>query len=75
MRIVQVTYIEAGKKRVHVTGESSSRKEGKKRCNCKKENSVARKEEKPSCKHCKKEGHDEDCCWKLHHEMRPKWFK
>jgi hypothetical protein len=36
---------------------------------------VVRKEEKPSCKNCKKEGHDEDRCWQLHPEKRPKWFK
>ena len=36
---------------------------------------MARKEEKPSCKKCKKEGHDEEHCWKLHPEKRPKWFK
>jgi hypothetical protein len=34
-----------------------------------------RKEGKPSCKHCKKGGHDEDRCWQLHLEKRPKWFK
>jgi hypothetical protein len=36
---------------------------------------VTRKEGNPSCKHCKKEGHDEDRCWQLHPEKRPKWFK
>jgi hypothetical protein len=36
---------------------------------------VARKEVKPSCKNCKKEGHDEDLFWQLHPEKRPKWFK
>jgi hypothetical protein len=36
---------------------------------------MARKEEKPSCKNCKKEGHDEDHCWQLHPKKRPKWFK
>jgi hypothetical protein len=36
---------------------------------------MTRKEEKPSCKHFKKEGHDEDHCWQLHPEKRPKWFK
>jgi hypothetical protein len=37
---------------------------------------VTRKEENPSCKHCKKEGHDEDHCWQLHPEIkRPNWFK
>jgi hypothetical protein len=25
--------------------------------------------------HCKKEGHDDDHCWKLHPKKRPKWFK
>ena len=59
---VQVTYIEAGKKSVGVSRELSSRKENKRKWHAKKENSMARKEEKPSCKHCKKEGHDEDRC-------------
>ena len=27
-----------------------------------------------TCKHCSKEGHDEDHYWKLHPEMRPKKF-
>jgi hypothetical protein len=71
----QVTYIEARKTCVGVSGESSSRKEDKRKWHGKKSNSVGRKEEKPSCKHCNKEGHDEDRCWKLHPEKRPKWFK
>jgi hypothetical protein len=71
----QVTYIEAGKTGVGLSGESSSRKEDKRKWNGKKENLVARKEEKPSCKHCEKEGHDEDHCWQLKIEKRPKWFK
>jgi hypothetical protein len=36
---------------------------------------VTRREEKLSCKLCQKEGHDDDHCWKLHPEKRPKWFK
>ena len=32
-------------------------------------------EEKLSCKHCKKEGHDEEHCWQLHPNKRPKWSK
>jgi hypothetical protein len=36
---------------------------------------VTIREEKLSCKNCKKEGHDDDHCWKLHLEKRPKWFK
>jgi hypothetical protein len=57
---VQVTYIEVGKTRVGVSGESSLRREDKRKWNGKKANSLARKEEKISCKHCKKEGHGED---------------
>jgi hypothetical protein len=70
---VQATYIEARK--IGVSGELSSRKEDKRKWTGKKENAVARKEEKPSCKHCKKEGHDEDICWQLHPDKRPKWLK
>jgi hypothetical protein len=73
---VQATYIEAGK--VGVSGESSSsRKEDKRKRhgNGKNANAVTKKEGNPSCKHCKKEGHDEDRCWQLHPEKRPKWFK
>jgi hypothetical protein len=72
---VQATYIEAGKIGVGVSRESSSRKEDKRKWHGKKENEVTRKEEKHSCKHYKKEGHDEDYCWKLHPEKIPKWFK
>jgi hypothetical protein len=36
---------------------------------------VVKKEgEKITCKHCSKDGHDEDNCWKLHPERRPKKF-
>jgi hypothetical protein len=57
---VQATYIEIGKTRVSVSGESSSNKDGKGKGNGKKENSVTIKEENLSCKNCKKEGHDDD---------------
>jgi hypothetical protein len=72
---VQATCIEAGKIGVGVLGESFSRKEDKRKCHGKNSNSVGRKEDKLSFKHCNKEGHDEDHCWKLHPEKRPKWFK
>jgi hypothetical protein len=36
---------------------------------------VTRREENISCKHCKKEGHDDYHCWQLHPKKRPKWFK
>jgi hypothetical protein len=72
---VQTTYIEAGKTRVGVSGESSSRKEDKIKGNGNKANSTTVKEEKLSSKHIKKKGHDDEHCWKLHSEKRPKWFK
>jgi hypothetical protein len=42
--------------------------------NGKKNASVKKEREKLSCKHCSKDGHDEDHCWKLHPEKRPKKF-
>jgi hypothetical protein len=40
-----------------------------------KRNVVVKKEgEKFTCKHCSKDGHDENHCWKLHPERRPKKF-
>jgi hypothetical protein len=72
---VQATYIEGGKIGVGVSGELSSRKEDKIKWNGKRAHSMAIKEENPSCKHCKKEGHDEDHFWQLHPKKRPKWFK
>jgi hypothetical protein len=63
---VQATYIEAGKIGVGVSWESFSRKEDKRKGNENKENSVTRREENFSCKHCKKEGYNDDYCWKLH---------
>jgi hypothetical protein len=50
----QETYIEAGKTRVGVSGESSSWKEDKRKGNGKKASSVIVKEENISCKHCNK---------------------
>jgi hypothetical protein len=72
---VQATYVEVGKTGVGVPGELSSRKEDKRKGNGKKANSATRREERLSCKHCKKEGHDDVHCWQLHPEKRPKWFK
>jgi hypothetical protein len=57
---VQATHIEERKIGVGVSGESSSKKEGKGKGNVKKENSTTVKEDKLSCKHCNKEGHDDD---------------
>jgi hypothetical protein len=42
--------------------------------NGKKNASVKKEREKLSCKQISKDGHDEDHCWKLHPEKRPKNF-
>jgi hypothetical protein len=69
---ILATYIETRKTSVGVSGESSSRKEDERKWHGKKSNSVERKEDNPFCKHFNKEGHDEDRCWQLHPEKRPK---
>jgi hypothetical protein len=40
----------------------------------KKTTTVKREEGKPYCTHYKKNGHDDEHCWKLHLEKRPKQF-
>jgi hypothetical protein len=60
-----------GKKNPFYNGDKGKRKfkgNGNKNASIKKEG------EKISCKHCSKDGHDEDHCWKLHPETRPKKF-
>jgi hypothetical protein len=42
--------------------------------NGKKNDSVKKERVKITCKHCSKDGHDEDHCWKLHPERKPKKF-
>ncbi|XP_057844927.2 uncharacterized protein LOC131054430 [Cryptomeria japonica] len=40
-----------------------------------KKTAIVKKEgEKPTCSHCKKEGHDDSRCWKLHPKKRPKRY-
>jgi hypothetical protein len=76
---VQATHLEArgrndtheGNKKTFNHGDKGKKKfkgNGRK-------NVVVKKEgEKFTCKHCSKDGHDEDHCWKLHPERRPKKF-
>jgi hypothetical protein len=76
---VQATHLEArgrndtheGNKKTFNHGDKGKKKfkgNGRK-------NDVVKKEgEKFTCKHCSKDGHDEDHCWKLHPERRPKKF-
>jgi hypothetical protein len=36
---------------------------------------VKQVEGRPTCSHCKKKGHEESWCWKLHPDLQPKKFK
>jgi hypothetical protein len=76
---VHATHLEArgrndpqeGRKMYFCNGDEGKMKfEG----NGKKNASVGKEREKISCKHFSKDGHDEDHCWKLHPEKRPKNF-
>jgi hypothetical protein len=76
---VQTNHLEArgkntpqeGSKKQFFNGDKGKRKF---KGNEKKNASVKKEGEKLSCKHFSKDGHDEDHCWKLHPEMRPKKF-
>ena len=76
---VHATHLEArgmneyqeGSKKPFYNGDKGKRKF---KGNGKKNASVKKEGEKLSCKNCSKDGHDEDQCWKRHHEMRPKNF-
>ena len=72
---VQATHIEPAGGNVSFSSKKEfappdSIKKGKKAATVKKEEG-----EKPTCSHCQKKGHAEEKCWKLHPELKPKWFK
>jgi hypothetical protein len=58
--------------RRHTAMETRERRKFK--GNGRKNAAVKKEGEKFTCKHCSKDGHDEDHCWKLHPEIRPKKF-
>jgi len=67
---VQATHLESRGKNVHDSflWDLFQSKEGKNKGKEKlKWTAIVKKEnKKPSCSYCKKEGHDDDKCWKLH---------
>ena len=76
---VHATYLEARGKNVPQEGSKkpfSNENKGKEKFKGKgKKNASVKKEgQKLTCKHCSKDGHDEDHYWKLHPEMKPKNF-
>jgi hypothetical protein len=76
---VQATHLEArgrndtheGFKKTYSQGDKGKKKF---KGNGRKNAAVKKEGEKFTCKHCSKDGHDEDHCWKLHPERRPKKF-
>jgi hypothetical protein len=76
---VQETHLEArGRNETHEGSKNpfSHGDKGKRKFkgNGRKIASVKKEGEKFTCKHCSKDGHDEDHCWKLHPDKRPKRF-
>jgi hypothetical protein len=75
---VHATHLEArgrndtheGFKKMFSQGDKGKKFKGKGRKNV----AVKKEVEKFTCKHCSKDGHDEDHYWKLHPECRPKKF-
>jgi hypothetical protein len=53
--------------------EGKFKGKGKEKFKGKKTNTVNK--DKPTCIHCKKEGHSEDRCWILHLELKPTKFE
>jgi hypothetical protein len=71
---VQATHLEASKGK-HVFEDKKPHKFEKKlkgKRKSKKSTKVKKDEEKPTCSHCKRKGHEEAKCWKLHPKLRPK---
>jgi hypothetical protein len=76
---VQTTHLESRGKNVNVDfvkpfkpTEGKFKGKGKEKFKGNKYNTL--KKEKPTCTHCKKEGHSEDRCWILHLELKPTKF-
>ena len=74
---VQVTHLEARDKNFpQETSKKPSKYgdkgKGKFRGKGNKNATIKKEWEKLTCKHCSKGVHDEDHCWKLHPELRPK---
>jgi hypothetical protein len=72
---VQAIHIESSKGNVgdSVSTDTWKRKDPWKRKE-KEKNIATTRKEMPTCKHCKKVGHDEDRCWFLHPNLKPKKY-
>eukprot|EP00253_Pinus_taeda_P010341 PITA_10341 len=77
---VQATHLEARRKNRNLKVGGSSQPTASKNKEKRKHKWKARKantaqKSKSSCTHCKKDGHDDENCWILHSELRPKKFE
>ena len=72
---VQATHLEArGNKDTHESFKKTFSQEDKVKKKFKGQGRKNATMKKFTCKHCSKEGHDEEHCWKLHPERKPKKF-
>jgi len=76
---VQATHLEARGKNVNPKIRGSSKPTPGKNKEKRKQKWKERKENvvqntKPSCTHCNRDGHDDEHCWSLHPELKPKKF-
>eukprot|EP00253_Pinus_taeda_P028570 PITA_28570 len=77
--LVQATHLESRGKNVNPEIGGSLKTTARKNKEKKKQKWKERKtnvvqKDKPSCTHCKKDGHDDSHCWALHLELKPKKF-
>jgi hypothetical protein len=74
---VQATHLEASKGKHVIKDKNPYKFEKKPKGKWKSKNSslVNKFEGRPTSSHCKKKGHEESQCWKLHLELRLKKFK
>ena len=78
---VQATHLESSKGKPSVEGVSKKQPrfekklKGKGKEKGKKETIVKKDTKDPTCSHCKKKGHEEAKCWKLHPNLLPEKFK
>lgn len=84
--LVQATHLESRGKNTFNDNFSNKPSKSKGKCKGKgkdkdkdkgkrKKTTTVKECDKPTCSHCKKEGHDDSKCWKLHPKLRPKRYK
>jgi hypothetical protein len=69
--LVEATHLQASKGKYMSKDKKPHKfeKKSKGKWKSKKSMTVKKVEEKPTCPHCKRKGHEEALCWKLHPEL------